>query len=98
MYERDLRRVMREAREGEPAMRAVALLRRIRPEVRKLVAERTGAFQYDIDRVYRDMVKSSARLDLVVPRRDARADSRTARRVAAQLRRYLAQGHHLFAR
>ena len=97
-YQRDLRRLFRERKPGEPGVTAASYLRQIRPEIRKLVAERTGAFQYDIDRVLRDMIKRSARLDLVVAPGEARPDSRIARRVAAQAMRYLAQGHHLFAR
>jgi hypothetical protein len=97
-YERDLRRLFRERKPGVPGVAAAAYLRQMRPEIRKLVAERTGAFQYDIDRVLRDMIKRSARLDLVVAPADVRPDSRIGRRVAAQAMRYLAQGHHLFAR
>lgn len=98
-YDRDLRRMLRERKQGVPGgVGAASYLRRARPEIRKLVADRTGAFQYDIDRVLREMIKRSARLDLVVAPSEARPDSRVGRRVAAQVIRYLAQKHHLFAR
>jgi hypothetical protein len=97
-YDRALRRLFRERTPGTPGLAAAAYLRSARPEIRKLVADRTGAFQYDIDRVLSDMIKRSARLDLVVAPSEARAESRAGRRVAAQVMRYLRQGHHLFAR
>jgi hypothetical protein len=97
-YDRDLRRMLRERRPGADGVSAATYLRTARPEIRKLVADRTGAFQYDIDRVLREMIKRSARLDLVVAPGEARPDSRVGRRVAAQVIRYLAQKHHLFAR
>ena len=97
-YQRDLRRLFRERKPGEPGVAAASYLRKVRPEIRKLVADRTGAFQYDIDRVLREMIKRSARLDLVVAPSEARPDSRVGRRVAAQVIRYLEQKHHLFAR
>ena len=81
---------------------AAEYLLRARPEIRKLVANRTGAYQYAIDRVLGAMIERSADLDLVVAggliRGRRRADDRQRRRVAAQLERYLAQGHHRLAR
>jgi hypothetical protein len=110
MYERDLRRLfptrpaVLESRRrfaaapGGGDLHAADYLRSIRPQLRKLVAERTGAFQYEIDRVLRDMVKRSAKLDLFVASAEARPDGRLARRIAAQLMRYMSYRHHLFAR
>ena len=97
-YERDLQRLFPTRTAGSGELHAADFLRRARPEIRKLVAERTGAFQYEIDRVLRDMIKRSTKLDLVVAARDARPDGRLVRRVAAQLMRYVADRHHLFAR
>ena len=109
-YERDLKRLFRERKPGVPGLDAATYMRRARPEIRKLVADRTGAFQYDIDRVLRDMIARSAKLDLIVAGgagqahgrthhgANDRAHDRTRQRVAAQLARYLAQGHHRHAR
>jgi hypothetical protein len=97
-YERDLKRLFRERGPRADGESAVRYLQHARPEIRKLVAERTGAFQYDVDRVLREMIGRSAKLDLVVPNGAVRANGRTTQRVAAQLARYLAQGHHRHAR
>lgn len=96
LYERDLKRMFREPN-GEARVQPAALfLQRSAPEIRKLVADRTGAFQYDIDRLLRGMIERSRHLDLVAPQNGARA--RCSQRVAAQLVRYLAQGRHRFVR
>ena len=101
-YERDLKRLFREQKPGASGQRAATYLQGARPEIRKLVADRTGAFQYDIDRLLREMIERSADLDLVVAggaaERNARSPSRVTQRVAAQLVRYLEQGHHRHVR
>ena len=63
-----------------------------------MVADSTGAYQYDIDRVLREMIARTASLDLVIANGAAQLNGRTTQRVAAQLARYLAQGHHRHAR
>jgi hypothetical protein len=98
VYERDLKRLFREQPNGRAALPAAVYLRDAAPEIRKLVAERTGAFQYDIDRLLRRMIQRSNDLELVVTPGNTQPDERHARRVAAQLTRYLAQGHHRFVR
>jgi hypothetical protein len=97
-YERDLRRLFRQRSNGAVALPAAKYMRGLRPEIRKLVAERTGAFQYEIDRVLREMIARSAKLDLVVANGVRRRDRRTAKRVANQVARNLALGHHRHAR
>jgi hypothetical protein len=98
LYERDLRQLFRERKPGATGERAARYLQRARPEIRKLVSDRTGAFNYDIDRVLREMIERSADLDLVVVNAEAQANGRTTRRVANKLARYLAQGHHRYVR
>lgn len=98
VYERDLKRLFRERKPGEAGRQAATYMQRARPEIRKLVADSTGAFQYEIDRVLREMIERSADLDLVVAQGEAQANGRYTRRVAAQLARYLAEGHHRLAR
>jgi hypothetical protein len=97
-YERDLKRLFRPRRPGENGQQAATYMRRARPEIRKLVANSTGAYQYAIDRVLREMIERSADLDLVVANAEAQPNGRVTRRVAAHLARYLAQGHHRLAR
>ena len=96
LYARDLGRLFRARKPGEARPQAAAYMRNARLEIRKLVADRTGAFQYDIDRVLREMIERSRDLDLVVV--GERPNGRDAQRVAAQLARYLGQGHHRLAR
>lgn len=98
VYERDLKRLFRERRPGHDGQQAATYMRRARPEIRKLVANSTGAYQYAIDRVLRDMIERSEDLDLVVASGEAQPNGRYTRRVAAQLMRYLAEGHHRLAR
>jgi hypothetical protein len=94
-YERDLKRLFRE---GATGLSAAKYMRGARPEIRKLVAGRTGAFQYEIDRVLRAMIERSAKLDLIVANGAKRPSTHTVQRVANQVARYLAQGHHRHAR
>jgi hypothetical protein len=98
VYERDLKRLFAVRKPGSGGQRAATYMQRARPEIRKLVADRTGAFQYDVDRVLGQMIERSAELGLVVADGEAKANGRVARRVAAQLARYLAQGHHRYVR
>lgn len=102
VYERDLKRLFHVRTPRTNGVEAAAYLLRARPKIRKLVASRTGAYQYAIDRVLGAMIERSADLDLVLGgglvRGKHRADDRPRRRVAAQLERYLAQGHHRLAR
>jgi hypothetical protein len=98
VYERDLRRLFRERKPGADGLKAASYLKHARPKIRKLVADSTGAFQYDIDRVLREMIARSAKLDLVVANGGRPQNGRTTQRVAAQLARYLEQGHHRHAR
>lgn len=97
-YERGLRRLFRDGTPGAANTPAAAYLRRARPKIRKLVAARTGAFQYDIDRVLRQMIRRSHDLRLVVPPSTTLQNGQYSGRIAAQLVRHLAQGRHLIAR
>ena len=79
-YERDLKRLFRERKPGaRRTARRRGTCSAARPAIRKLVAGSTGAFQYDIDRVLREMIERSADLDLVV--RDRRSAGHGAPRV-----------------
>jgi hypothetical protein len=96
-YERDLKRLFHRSN-GAPALPAASFIRIARPKIRKLVTDRTGAFQYEIDRVLREMIRRSAKLDLVADGGAKRPDRRTVQRTARQVARYLARGHHRHAR
>ena len=61
-YDRDLRRIF-DADGGGPET-ATAFLRRVRPEVRRMVAESTGEHPYTIDMILRDMIDRGRELKL----------------------------------
>jgi hypothetical protein len=109
LYDRDLNRMFRTRGIGASSEPAAKFLQRMRPAVRKLVADRTGAFQYDIDRLVREMIERSAELELMLPessvpnrpgsRRLAKqSQRRLSLRVAAHLVRYVHEGHHRYVR
>lgn len=98
VYERDLNRLFTARRRGVDALEAAAYLRQARPSIRELVASKTGAHRYAIDRVLRELIERSAELDLVVRGNDAHDGGRHARRIAAQLATYLAEGHDKLTR
>jgi len=98
VYERDLKRLFDVRRNGIGGLDAAAYLRQARPALLELVASATGAPRYAIDRLLRELIERSADLDLVVGSNGMRANGRHTRRVAAQLARYLAEGHATLAR
>jgi hypothetical protein len=63
-YDRDLRRLFSDAPEYRRNPKAWRVLQRIRRDVRRLVAEWTGVYQYTIDRVIEDMIARAAELEL----------------------------------
>ena len=75
-YEHDLRRIF----SADPAFRqhpaATTFLRRVRREVRRLVATWTGAYQYTVDQVLQDIVHHCREheLRLAVPEAQAKVD------------------------
>jgi hypothetical protein len=98
VYERDLRRLFHDRGNGARGLPAASYLRDARPAIRDLVVSTTGAPRYDVDRLLRQLIHRSADLDLVVAGGAARANGRHTRRVAAQLARYLAEGHAALTR
>jgi hypothetical protein len=98
VYERDLRRLFGVGEPGAGEVNAATYLRHARPTIRALVASTTGAHRYVIDRLLRELIERSAALKLAVVDNDARANDRHARRVAARLSQYVAEGHARIAR
>jgi hypothetical protein len=98
VYDRDLKRLFVVRHNGVDGPAAAAYLEHARPALRELVARKTGARRYAIDRVLRELIERSADLDLVVHANDARAVRRHTREVAARLAHYLARGHAALAR
>ena len=62
-YDRDLRRLFSNAPEYAQNLKASRVIHKIRRDVRRLVAEATGSYQYTIDRVIEDMVARCGRTE-----------------------------------
>ena len=67
MYDRDLRRLFSDLPEHRQNLSAARFLSRIRKDVRRRVARWTGAYQYTIDQVLKDMIQRCRELELRLP-------------------------------
>jgi hypothetical protein len=76
VYDRELRRLFSDAPEHANAPSAVAFLSRIRRDVRRLVRQWTGVYQYSIDQVFEEMHARCRELGLrlAVPEERARLE------------------------
>jgi hypothetical protein len=63
-YDRDLRRLFPSTSDCADDTLAAVFLAKIRKEVRRSVARRTGLYQYTIDQVLEEMIQRSRQLDL----------------------------------
>ena len=96
-YDRDLRRLFSNLPEHTGNPPAAAFLRRARSELRRVVAQWTGEYQYTIDQVLAEMIERCAELDL----RLVRAEDFTKRDamviLTVQVMNYLHGGRHRVA-
>ena len=67
-YDHDLRRLFSDEPQGAKSPSAATFLRRIRPRLRRQVAEWTGHFQYTIDQVLEEMIDRARELNLRLDR------------------------------
>jgi hypothetical protein len=96
-YDQDLKRLFSED-PGQPAAESAAdFLERMRPALRKRVAQWTGQYQYMIDQVLEEMIERSEELDLYRdrPEREAKQDALVM--LTVQTLNYLHGGHHRIA-
>jgi hypothetical protein len=97
LYDRDLHRIF----SADPAFKnhpaATRFLRRVRREVRKLVATWTGAYQYTVDQVFEDIVNRCRELELrlAVPETQAKLDFAVL--LTVQTMNFLHSGRHRVA-
>jgi hypothetical protein len=93
-YDRDLRRLFSDAPEHARCPSASGFLRRIRADIRQVVAHWTGEYQYTIDQVLGDMITRCRELKLRVnrPLRQVRRDALVM--LTVQTMNYLHLGHH----
>jgi hypothetical protein len=96
-YDRDLRRLFSAAPEHAKHPKASRFIHRIRRDVRRLVAEFTGSYQYTIDRVIEDMIArcDELKLRLKYPEERSRFDFTIL--VTVQTMNYLHSGRHRVA-
>lgn len=94
-YDGDLRRLFSdENAAGEPA---ATFLRRVRPEIRRLVARWTGEYQYTIDRVLEEMVDRCEELKLRADRPAEQIKLEATILLTVQTMNFLHSGHHRLA-
>ena len=96
-YDRELRRIFSAdpAYKNHPA--ATRFLRRVRREVRKLVATWTGAYQYTVDQVFEDIVNRCRELELRLAVPEPQAKTEFAVLLTVQTMNFLHSGRHRVA-
>lgn len=96
-YDRELRRLFSDAPEFANNMTAAQFLGKIRRQVRRVVADWTGIYQYTIDKVLEDMITRSRelKLRLAVPEEQARYEFTVL--LTVQTMNYLHSGRHRVA-
>jgi len=97
VYDRDLRRLFSAAPEFRTNPAATTFLRRVRREIRRLVATWTGAYQYTVDQVLEDIMQRCREFELrlAVPEAQARVDF--AILLTVQTMNFLHSGRHRVA-
>jgi hypothetical protein len=96
-YDRDLRRLFSSAPEHTRNPKASRFIHRIRRDVRRLVAEWTGSYQYTIDQVIGDIVRRCDELSLRLKYPDARTKLDFTMLLTVQTMNYLHSGRHRVA-
>jgi hypothetical protein len=96
-HDRDLRRLFSDLPEHRNRLSAARFLRRIGPELRRLVAHWTGEYQYTINQVLEEMIDRCRELDLHLgrPQSEVRRDALVM--LTVQTMNYLHSGHHRVA-
>ena len=96
-YDRDLRRLFSSAPEYQRNPKASRFIHRIRRDVRRLVAEWTGSYQYTIDQVIEDMIHRCNELELRLKYPEARTKLDFTMLLTVQTMNYLHSGRHRMA-
>jgi len=95
-YDRDLRRLFG-SQDHTDSPPAASLLRRMRRELRRVVAQWTGEYQYTIDQVLGEMIDRCEELGLRCNRPEADVKRDALVMLAVQTMNYLHGGHHRVA-
>jgi len=96
-YDRDLRRLFTDAPEAARNPPAARFVMRIRKDVRRRVADWTGAYQYTIDQVLSDIVKRCRELNLRVAGSEDQARIEFTILLTVQTMNYLTTGGYKVA-
>jgi len=96
-YDRDLRRLFSAARDYRRNRKASRFIQSIRRDVRRVVGEWTGAYQYTIDRVIEDMIDRANELNLRLVYQPERTKLDFTLLVTVQTMNYLHSGRHRVA-
>ena len=96
-YDRDLRRLFSDAEEHRQHRKASRFMQSARRDVRRLVSEWTGAYQYTIDRVLADMAARADELNLRLKYPEDRTKLDFTMLVTVQTMNYLHSGRHRVA-
>ena len=96
-YDRDLRKLFSDRPEYATNIKAARFIARVRREVRRMVAEWTGEYQYTIDQGIENMIRRSAELNLRLtgPEETAKLDFTIM--LTVQTMNYLHSGRHRVA-
>ena len=93
-YDHDLRRLFSDDPKHRHHESAAAFLRRIRGDVRRLVARWTGEYQYTLDQVLADMIGRCRELKLRVAASEKQLKIDFSILLTVQTMNYLHTGHH----
>ena len=96
-YDRDLRKLFSDAPEHAGNMTATQFLGRARREVRRVVADWTGIYQYTIDKVLEDIVVRCRELKLRLATPEEQALQEFTVLLTVQVMNYLHSGRHRVA-
>jgi hypothetical protein len=96
-HDRDLRRLFSDAPEYVKNPKASRFIHRIRKDVRRIVNEATGTYQYTIDKVIEDMIARADELNLRMRYPEDRTRLDFIVLVAVQTMNYLHSGRHRVA-
>lgn len=96
-WDRDLRRLFSASEEHRQQKKASKFMQSVRKDVRRLVAEWTGAYQYTIDRVLEDMIDRADELNLRLKEPEDQTKVDFTVLVTVQTMNYLHSGRHRVA-
>jgi hypothetical protein len=96
-YDRDLRRLFSDHPEHAANIKAARFIARVRKDVRRMVSEWTGEYQYTIDQVIESMLKRCSQLNLRLMRSEDSTKSDFLVMLTVQTMNYLHSGRHRVA-